>query len=68
MRENNRRDFLKTGTLLSATAVSASLAGPYLNASSRPARQNHSGNKTRILGSGKNTIEVNYGLGLGCRE
>jgi aryl-alcohol dehydrogenase-like predicted oxidoreductase len=66
MRENNRRNFLKTGALLGATAVSASLAPTYLKASSKPARQNHSGNKTRILGSGKNTIEVNYGLGLGC--
>jgi aryl-alcohol dehydrogenase-like predicted oxidoreductase len=66
MKENNRRDFLKAGAMLSATVVSAGLVGTDANASSKSARQNHTGSKTRILGSGKNTIEVNYGLGLGC--
>ncbi|HVN17872.1 MAG TPA: aldo/keto reductase [Dongiaceae bacterium] len=52
--------------MFGATAVSASLAAPGLNAGPRTTPQKRTGSKTRILGSGKNTIEVNYGLGLGC--
>jgi aryl-alcohol dehydrogenase-like predicted oxidoreductase len=66
IRESNRREFLKAGAMMSATAVSATLAVPYVNASSKPTHQNRTVSKVRILGSGKNTIEVNYGLGLGC--
>ena len=66
MKENSRRDFLKGGATLGAAAISAGLAPSYVSASSKPAHQNRTGSKVRILGSGKNTIRVNYGLGLGC--
>ena len=37
------------GAILGATAVSASLTPRYVNASSKPAQQNHAGSKARTL-------------------
>ena len=67
MKENNRRDFLKYGVVLGATAVSAGLVAPDANAKTPTATALNRGEiKTRTLGSGENTIVVSYGLGLGC--
>jgi len=67
MKENNRRDFLKYGAMLGATAVSTSLVPADANAKTPETVPLNRGKiKTRILGSGENTIEVSYGLGLGC--
>jgi aryl-alcohol dehydrogenase-like predicted oxidoreductase len=65
----NRRNFIKKGTLL-GTAIAIPSWGfmPASNNSTAPEFSKNflSPSKTRILGSGKNTINVNYGLGLGC--
>ncbi|HTZ47374.1 MAG TPA: aldo/keto reductase [Verrucomicrobiae bacterium] len=66
MSEQNRRDFLKCGAIFGATVATTSLIPTESEASPKTTQQNRPGSKTRILGSGKNTIEVNYGLGLGC--
>jgi len=52
--------------VLGATVVSAGLVPSDVNASPKTTHQNHSGTKARTLGSGKNWIEVSYGIGLGC--
>jgi len=66
MKGKNRRDFLKCGAMLSAAVVSSGFASSDAKASPKTAQPNRSGTKARTLGSGKNTIEVSYGLGLGC--
>ena len=68
MNNQNRRNFLKTGTIITASALASSVvsfAPSHAQASSGKNKKN-SKDKTRTLGSGKNSIEVNYGLGLGC--
>ena len=70
MQHQNRRNFLKSGTalgasvlatsMLSATAFNANVA-PVKNAGGKNAKD-----KTRTLGSGKHSLKVNYGLGIGC--
>lgn len=65
-RKDNRRNFLKTGTLLGATF----LASPVLTVSARNevAKESQEVNrksKTRTLGTGASAIEVSA-LGLGC--
>lgn len=61
---------MKSGTLFGASVVAAStlnLIPSNAKASAEKGiNKNHSKNNTRTLGSGKNSIEVNYGLGLGC--
>jgi aryl-alcohol dehydrogenase-like predicted oxidoreductase len=60
MAENNRRAFLTRGAAFGATVVSAGLGMPdAARAATQPL-------KTRTLGSGKNSIAVSYGFGLGC--
>ena len=66
MKAKNRREFLKCGAILGATMASPGLGAPVVHASPTSAQGNGSRSKTRTLGSGKNTIEVNYGFGLGC--
>jgi aryl-alcohol dehydrogenase-like predicted oxidoreductase len=66
METNNRRDFIKSGSLMGASFLMPALAS---NASGRkdchygngPEKTNH-----RILGTGKHSLKVNHGLGLGC--
>lgn len=70
MQHQNRRNFLKSGTALSASV----LVAPLLSAASLSAQAKtesirvHSNekSKTRILGTGKHSLKVNYGMGLGC--
>ncbi len=66
MNQNNRREFLKCGAMLGTTALAAGVVPSNVNASPKTTQQNRPGSKARTLGSGKNTIEVSYGLGLGC--
>lgn len=67
MKSNNRRSFLKAGATLSAALMAAPAFSTILNKSSERNTHNSGGNrKTRTLGSGKNSIEVNFGQGLGC--
>ncbi|WP_198174740.1 aldo/keto reductase [Spirosoma arboris] len=70
MKNQDRRNFLKTGSLVSASALASSLMSLTPSAvqasSGNEARNKAAKNKTRTLGSGKHSIEVAYGLGLGC--
>jgi aryl-alcohol dehydrogenase-like predicted oxidoreductase len=62
MKNHNRRTFFKVGTLLSASVlVSGAKAAP-----KEQTDNVYSKNKSRRLGIGKVSIEVNYGQGLGC--
>ncbi|MBS1505455.1 MAG: aldo/keto reductase [Bacteroidetes bacterium] len=65
MKNQNRRGFLKSTTLLTASVAVAS-AFNAIPSSANPSTAKSAKNKTRTLGSGKNTIEVNNGMGLGC--
>ncbi len=70
MQHEHRRNFLKSSVGFGASLLAGSVLGsnpasakaaPLREGSSRPSRE-----KTRILGSGKHSLSVNYGLGLGC--
>jgi len=63
MKEQDRRDFLKCGAIVGATVVSAGFAPSDAKASPKTAHQDRPGSKSRTLGSGKNAIQVFYGLG-----
>lgn len=74
MKNNNRRDFIKKGTYFGTALVAASVLGAIpLNSmgasdKDKKVKKNNSPTanpKTRILGSGKQSIEVSS-LGLGC--
>ena len=70
MENNNRRNFLKTGAALSGSL----LAAPLLGFSKTVTKSNEAnanllagaGTKERILGTGKHSIKVAHGMGLGC--
>lgn len=65
MDSNNRRNFLKSGSLLGASL----LASPLLtNASVKNLDAgNYAGKPAqRMLGTGKHSININHGMGLGC--
>lgn len=70
MKNQNRRNFLKTSSVLSATVLASSMMSiipSNANASSGKKDENKNGkDKTRTLGTGKHSINVSYGLGLGC--
>ena len=70
MENQDRRGFLKTGGLLSASVIASSIMSimpPDAKATpGTKVNKNYSKNKSRTLGSGKNSIEVSWGLGLGC--
>jgi aryl-alcohol dehydrogenase-like predicted oxidoreductase len=64
----NRRKFIKSGAGVSAVLLASSAFG---NASISSITQNTNtvgeSNKTqRILGTGKHSLKVNYGMGIGC--
>ncbi len=66
MEANNRRSFLKAGSLIGASLF----ASPLLNTASGKEKNQDSSMPEkptqRILGTGKHSLKVNYGLGLGC--
>ena len=66
MENNNRRNFLKASSLIGTSLLAYPLLGnasgkKILQDSNMPAKS-----KQRILGTGKHSLKVNYGLGLGC--
>lgn len=66
----NRRNFLKIGSVLSASVLGStvvSMMPVFANASS-PNEKAPTGSKTkqRKLGAGKNSLMINHGMGLGC--
>ena len=70
MPNQDRRNFLKTGTALSASVLASSFMGiipSRASASNKTkAEANNDGTTFRTLGTGKHSIQVSYGLGLGC--
>jgi aryl-alcohol dehydrogenase-like predicted oxidoreductase len=70
MEHPDRRKFLKTGTLFSASVLASSIMG-VVPADAKPNPEidlikGGTKKQTRTLGSGKHQIEVAYGMGLGC--
>lgn len=68
MQDQNRRNFLKTGGLLSVSAMATSLMSilPETASAHKTEEQPKATNKDRILGTGKNSLKINHGMGLGC--
>ena len=70
MTNQDRRNFLKTGTALSASMIASSfmnfIPSKAIASKETSGNKKYSKGKSRILGSGKHSIEVSYGLGLGC--
>jgi hypothetical protein len=66
MENNNRRNFLRAGALLG----SSMLLKPVSSLATTIENDNHHKDvadaKYRTLGSGKHSIKVSYGMGLGC--
>ncbi len=70
MQHPDRRRFLKTGTLFSASVLASSVMGRTPTGTKPSPETNYpevdTKKQTRTLGSGKHQIEVAYGMGLGC--
>lgn len=67
MQPQNRRNFLKMSTASSAVLLASSAFG-FSSSTSKAAQSENAKNpdKQRTLGSGKHSLKVNYGIGLGC--
>ena len=66
MENNNRRHFLKAGAFLGSSLLLSSTSG-FAKATEKVSKQNSGPSaKSRTLGTGKHSIEVAKGLGLGC--
>lgn len=66
MENNHRRNFLKAGAILSSSFLLSPAIGLAASAE-KPGRKNKVPiGKSRTLGTGKHSIEVAHGLGLGC--
>jgi aryl-alcohol dehydrogenase-like predicted oxidoreductase len=66
MEASNRRRFIKAGSLIGTSLFASPLLSTALGDekvlnSNKPAKT-----KERVLGTGKHSLKVNYGLGLGC--
>lgn len=57
MKLTNRRNFLLSGTTAAAALASSSLFGQYAGTAKK---------SERILGTGKHSLKINHGMGLGC--
>lgn len=68
MKNQNRRNFLKAGTVLSASALATSIMSFMSSDASFESVKKTEKNlkKSRTLGSGKHAMEVAHGQGLGC--
>jgi aryl-alcohol dehydrogenase-like predicted oxidoreductase len=70
MQHQNRRNFLKSGSILGASVLASSTMSMIpvnANASSQKnEEQENVKNKERTLGTGKNSLKINHGMGLGC--
>lgn len=67
MENNNRRNFLKAGALLgSSVLISPAMSFADTADKDNKKEQGTAADKQRILGSGKHSIKVSYGMGLGC--
>lgn len=70
MQNQNRRNFLKSGSFLTASVLASSVMSimPATANASSPNKKESAGSKTkqRTLGTGKNSLTINHGIGLGC--
>jgi aryl-alcohol dehydrogenase-like predicted oxidoreductase len=67
MENTNRRQFLQSASLLSASAIAASMSIlPTRAATTVSAGGGNANKKNRVLGTGQHSIEVAHGMGLGC--
>jgi aryl-alcohol dehydrogenase-like predicted oxidoreductase len=70
MQNQDRRSFLKTGGIIGAVVAASSVLNILPSAAKASSNANNDNKfqkkQTRILGSGKHSIEVAHGLGLGC--
>lgn len=70
MQHQNRREFLKSGSLLSASVLATSMMSMMpvnTNAASSNNKELKNSNlKQRTLGTGRNSLKINHGMGLGC--
>ena len=69
MHYQNRRNFLRSSTVLSASVVASSMVSmmpSHTEALSGKSNNKNLKRQTRTLGSGKHSIQVEHGLGLGC--
>lgn len=66
----NRRNFLKSGTVLSASLLTSSMMGitPAIatSLSSKDDEQKKPERNERTLGKGQQSLKINHGIGLGC--
>ncbi len=70
MQKQNRRDFLKSGSLLSGSVVASTMMSmmPVTahSSSANKEEQKSAQPRHRTLGTGKNSLKINHGVGLGC--
>lgn len=68
MLNQNRRNFLKSGTLLGASILTTGTSDLLASNATTNTSLEEGGkkNETRVIGSGKHSIKVSYGMGLGC--
>lgn len=70
MKNQTRRTFLKSGSVLSTSVLASSMMSmiPATAGASSPKdnEQKNAKGKERTLGKGKNSLKINYGMGLGC--
>ena len=66
MGNNNRRNFLKAGAVVSSSLLLSPASVLAENTGNINKTDNSSNKKSRTLGTGKHCIEVAHGLGLGC--
>jgi aryl-alcohol dehydrogenase-like predicted oxidoreductase len=66
MQNQNRRNFLKSGTLAGSTLLASSALSMFANNVVNQNTYMPPKSKQRVLGTGKHSLKVNYGLGLGC--
>lgn len=68
MRNQNRRNFFKAGAASGAALIASSSFGMLLRTGKYQVKQvtNEGSNEERILGTGKHSLKVNFGMGLGC--
>jgi aryl-alcohol dehydrogenase-like predicted oxidoreductase len=70
MENTNRRNFIKTGALIGGGILAAPISSFGSNPGTTPSRKSgenpNLASKERILGTGKHSIKIAQGMGLGC--
>jgi aryl-alcohol dehydrogenase-like predicted oxidoreductase len=70
MENTNRRNFIRTGALIGGAVLAVPISGfgsiPGNTKESNSGENLYSASKDRILGTGKHSIKVAQGMGLGC--